>query len=152
MKTFDHKMRDLYEDIFGWVDDHGVRFEGLAGKTRTTGWATDVEKPGEDRIGADLIKPSDVAGRQINNGTWIKSFFTAMALAKLRPNLERPVVGAHPDGFVTLTWQADNRMLDMQLRPEGYRWSQQSEGGTTTIQSDSLEDVAESMRATFVLN
>ena len=149
MKSFDTKMRELAEDIFGWTSTIGVKCQGLAGKTRVTGWASDIGD-GEDRIGADLTKPSDIAGKQIDQQTWTKAFFTAVALAKLRPSLERPVVGAHPDGFVTLTWlQGEHRMIDVQLRPEGYRWAQKTPTGVTTIQSDSLEDVAESMRTVF---
>lgn len=139
MLSWDHKMIELSRI-----------FREMAKATRLTGWASDVGKDESSLVGADLTRPSDIAGRQIDAATWAKAFFTAMALAKVCPRLDVPEVGANPDGFVTLTWvDGGNRILDLQLRPDGYRWCQQGPTDKRTIQSDSLQDVAESMRATF---
>lgn len=153
MQTFDGKMRDLAVDIFG--DDHPMAMlhprGGLAAATRVTGWATNVDQAEGTAIDPTITRPEDIAGKQINVDTWQRAFAVARSLAKLQPRLERPTMGAHPDGFPTATWvDGDRRVLDLQLRPEGFRWCQQDEHGKRTIASDSLNDVAESMRTVFL--
>ena len=81
---------------------------------------------------------------------YIKALGVAIVLAKENPRLPMPVPGADPKGFVWLTWtDGDSRGLALELHDRKYRWTQSAMGDKRTFESDSLNDVAEAIRAVF---
>lgn len=81
---------------------------------------------------------------------YVKALTVAIILAKENPRLDMPTPGADPDGFLWLTYvDGESRGLALELRPGKYRWTQSNLGDKRTFESDSLDDVAEAMRAVF---
>ncbi len=83
---------------------------------------------------------------------YVKALTVAIILAKENPRLDMPIPGADPEGFLWLTYlDGPSRGLALELRPGKYRWTQSNLGDKRTFESDSLDDVAEAMRAVFPL-
>lgn len=130
-------MADLLNDV-----------RSLARATHFVGWASGVGDHAE-AIGS-LADPGKISGKQIRMDQWMRGFMAAMALSKESPYLDRPIPAAYPDGFVGFTWtQGDRRGLRLEIRDDGYVWTQNDENGKRTVKTDSLQDVAEAMRAVF---
>lgn len=100
-----------------------------------------------------IFDPTDVGGRPIYRDKWVRALAVGIGLAKAFPWLDAPVPGADPKGFCWLSWyQGDNRGLALEVHDGLYRWTQRDPiGGKKTIESDSLDDVAEAMRSVFVV-
>lgn len=116
--------------------------ESLALATGGVGWDRDTEDT--------VANPSDLGGLPIPRDQWGRALLIAGELTRANPSLDPPVPGADPEGFVWLTWtQGDKRGLALELRRGQFKWTQRDENGKKTITSDSLDDVAESMRTVF---
>src|ERR1019366_276596 len=115
----------------------------LASVTGALGWDKDAE--------ALVADPSDLGAKPIPMNEWLKAFFVAKSIMDLKEALDAPVPGADPEGFGWLTWtQTGCRGLALELRKGGvYKWTQRDGSSKRTIQSDSLNDVAESARTVF---
>ena len=115
----------------------------LASATGARGWDKDP-----DEI---LLNPSDLGAKPIPLNEWMRALLIAGQLSEASPQAGMPVPGADPEGFVWLTWtQGDCRGIALELRKGKYRWTQRSGEAKQTIESDSLNDVAESMRTVFL--
>ena len=160
IQTIDSKVRSLQKEIFGEPRFMGTANGGpncAAGRTRLAGWATDGERdPGADAIGDELTRPEDIKGRQINPDQWTRTFMIGYQLMQLVPRLDTPTVVFYPEGHTGLQWsEGEGRALDLMIRDGDvfpYKWMQRTESGERVIQSDSLNDVAESLRTTFARN
>jgi hypothetical protein len=115
----------------------------LASVTGALGW---------DKGAEDLVSdPTDLGAKPIPMNEWLKAFFVAKEICEQNPGLDVPAPGADPEGFVWLTWtQGGSRGLALELRKGKYKWTQRDGDGKRTIESDSLNDVAESARTVFV--
>lgn len=115
----------------------------LASATGALGWDRDPEEL--------LSNPSDLGAKPIPINEWMRALLVAAQLTESSPQVALPVPGADPEGFVWLTWMhGHNRGIALELRKGKYRWTQRSGETKRTIESDSLNDVAESMRAVFL--
>jgi hypothetical protein len=128
--SLSQKIRGLSADV-----------QKLASATGAIGW---------DREPEELIAdPTDLGAKPIPKSEWMQALVIATELAQMNPLLDAPVPGADPDGFVWLTWAQGNRGLALEVRKGAYKWTQRDSAGKKTITSDSLQDVAESMRTVF---
>lgn len=153
MKPFSDRMADLRTDAM-----HMARL------THYAGWVSNVEDDVEDASASDIAStakdvdvggfklpsPDNIKGKQIRIDAWMKAVLIAHKLCEAHPHIDRPALGADPEGFVCLTWIDGPHGLALQLRGDrDFQWTQRDGNGKKTIRSDSLHDVAEAMRAVF---
>lgn len=93
----------------------------------------------------------DRQAKAIGKREFIRALAVAILLAKEAPKANWPVPGIHPAGTVWLSYvdEASQKGISLELRPTGYRWTQNHMGSKRTFESDSLNDVCEAMRTVF---
>ena len=93
----------------------------------------------------------DQSCKVIGLSEYVRALTVAIILAKENPRLEMPIPGADPLGFLWLTYlDGDARGMALELHPDGrYKWTQSNLGDKRSFESNSLNDVAEAMRAVF---
>lgn len=93
----------------------------------------------------------DTTAKSIPLKEFVRALGVAILLSKEHPKLDWPVPGIHPSGTIWLSYvQGESKGLSLELRDDGYRWTQNSMGDKRTFHSDSLNDVCEAMRTVFL--
>lgn len=131
-QTFSEAMRRLRSDM-----------TELAMATGCLGW----DKGDSEEL---LVDPTNLGAKPIPRNVWDSAFLVAMTLCIACPQAGAPIAGAHPEGFVCLTWDGgEAKRIDLQLRKDALAWTQRNEGGERAFTSQNLHDVALSLRAVF---
>ena len=93
------------------------------------------------------------AARAIGVAQWKDALRVALTIQEECSWLPVVNAGANPEGFVTLTWTDEGRLIDVKVNPSllGPRltWTARRDGVDGTHSSDKLRALLESIRATF---